>query len=145
MKVWEEKLRGEVLAPDGVEEIFALTPAVPSKRLKGMAIRVRRGKAEISVYDAAGGRKIRFLTDTEFRELKDFTSRPEVEDLGPESWRIYKPIVPYEYLRLTKVGGKRVILAGFDSAPKAASLHEKLADLFYRFYSGAQLRERIGR
>src|SRR5262249_4575574 len=111
LKAWEEQLRGEMLAPGGVEEIYALAPATVSKRLKGMVIRVRRGKAEISVYDIAGGRKIRMLTESELRELKDFTSRPEVEDLGPESWRINKPIIPYEYLYLTKEGGRRVILA----------------------------------
>jgi len=132
LKTWEEKLRGETLAPDGVEEIYALTPAVPSKRLKGMVIRVRHGKAEISVYDIEGGRKTRPLDESEFRELKDFTSRPDVEDLGPESWRINKPIIPYEYLRMTKEGGRRVILAGYGSGPKSPSLHEKLADLFYR-------------
>ncbi|HKQ76548.1 MAG TPA: HEAT repeat domain-containing protein [Blastocatellia bacterium] len=132
LKAWEETLRGEMLAPGGVDEIYALAPAVPSKRLKGMVIRARRGRAEISVYDAAGGQKTRVLSESEFRELKDFTSRPEVEELGPESWRINKPIIPYEYLRLTKEGGKRIILAGFGSAPKSQSSHEKLADLFYR-------------
>src|SRR5262249_10557167 len=105
LKAWEEKLRGETLAPDGVDEIYALAPAVPSKRLKGLVIRVRQGKAEVSVYDIEGTRKTRPLDESEFRELKDFTSRPEVEDLGPESWRINKPIIPYEYLRLTKKGG----------------------------------------
>jgi hypothetical protein len=55
-----------------------------------------------------------------------------VENLGPESWRINKPIVPYEYLCLTKEGGRRVILAGYGSAPKSASLHAKLGDFFYR-------------
>jgi HEAT repeats len=132
LKSWEEKLRGEVSTPGGADEIYALAPAVPSRRMKGMVIRVRRGKAEISVYDAVGGRKARPLSDSEFRELKNFTSRPEVEDLGPESWRINKPIVPYEYLHLTKEGGKRVILAGYGSAPRSPSPHERLADLFYR-------------
>jgi hypothetical protein len=141
LKAWEEKLRGEMLSPGGVEEIYALAPAVPSKRMKSMVIRVRRGKAEISVYDAAGGQKTRVLSDGEFRELKDFTSRPEVEDLGPESWSIYKPIIPYEYLRLTKEGGRRIILAGYGSAPKSPSLHERLADIFYRIdKSGDKLR-----
>src|SRR5262249_12218207 len=54
LKAWEEKLRGETLAPDGVDEIYALAPAVPSKRLKGLVIRVRQGKAEVSVYDIEG-------------------------------------------------------------------------------------------
>jgi HEAT repeat protein len=30
LKAWEEKLRGEMLSPGGVEEIYALAPAVPS-------------------------------------------------------------------------------------------------------------------
>src|SRR5262245_11220407 len=70
---WEEKLRGEVSSPSGVEEIYALAPAVPSRRLKGMVIRVRRGNAEISVYDVVGGQNMRLLSGAEFRELKDFT------------------------------------------------------------------------
>jgi hypothetical protein len=90
--------------PGSVEEVYALMPAVPSKRLKGLVIRVRRGKAVVSIYDydIEGNRKTRPLDESEFRELKDFTSRPEVEDLGPESWKINKPIIPYEYLHLTK-------------------------------------------
>jgi len=132
LKAWEEKLLGETLAPGGPKEIYALAPAVPSKQMKGMVIRVRQGKAEISVYDIEGNTKTRPLDESGFRELKEFTSRPEVEDLGPENWRINKPIVPYEYLRLTKEGGRRVILAGYGSAPKSASLHAKLADIFYR-------------
>jgi HEAT repeat protein len=142
LKAWEEKLRGELLAPGGVEEIYALAPAVPSERLKGMVVRVRRGKAEVSVYDIEGSRKTRPLDESEFRELKDFTSRPEVEDLGPESWRINKPIIPYEYLRLTKEGGRRVILAGYRSTPKYPSLHEKLADLFYRIGKSGEYKPR---
>jgi len=63
LKVWEEKLRGEMLAPGGVEEIYTLTPAVPSKRLKGMVIRVRRGKAEN-------------LADLFYRICKSGESRP---------------------------------------------------------------------
>jgi hypothetical protein len=142
LKAWEEKLRGEVLEPGGAEEVYALAPAVSSERLKGMVIRVRRGKAEVSVYDVEGGRKTRPLDEIEFRELKEFTSRPEVEDLGPESWRINKPIVPYEYLRLTKEGGRRVILTGYRSAPKPPSLHEKLADLFYQIGKSGEYKAR---
>jgi hypothetical protein len=65
-----------------------------------------------------------------------------VEDLCPESWRINKPIIPYEYLRLTKEGGRRVILAGYRSAPKSPSLHEKLADLFYRIGKSGEYKPR---
>ncbi len=132
LKVWEEKLRGEIMVPGGVDEIYALSPAIPSKRLRGIVVRVRRGKADASVYDASGGQKTRALSDNEFRELKDFCSRPDVEDLGPESWRINKPIIPYQYLRLTKEGGRRIILAGYGSAPNPPTLHEKLSDIFYR-------------
>ncbi|HEU0184120.1 MAG TPA: HEAT repeat domain-containing protein, partial [Blastocatellia bacterium] len=142
LKAWEEKLRGELLAPGGVEEVYALAPAVPSERLKGMVIRVRHGKAEVSVYDVEGSRKTRRLDEGEFRELKDFTSLPEVEDLGPESWRINKPIIPYEYLCLTKEGGRRVILTGYRSAPTSPSLHEKLADLFYRIGESGEYKTR---
>ena len=142
LKVWEEKLRGEMLAPGGIEEIYTLALAVPSKRLKGMVIRVRRGKAEISVYDVTGSLKTRALSESEFRELKDFTSRPDVEDLGPESWRINKPIIPYEYLHLTNEGGRRIILAGYGSAPKSPSLHENLADLFYRIGKSGESKPR---
>jgi len=142
LKAWEDKLRGEVSAPGGAEEIYAMAPAVPSKRMKGMVIRVRRGKAELSVYDAAGGRRSRPLTDVEFHELKNFTSRPDVEDLGPESWRINKPNIPYEYLHLTKEGGKRIILAGYGPASRSPSLHERIADLFYRIGKSGESKPR---
>jgi hypothetical protein len=142
LKAWEDKLRGEVSAPGGAEEIYAMAPAVPSKRMKGMVIRVRRGRAELSLYDAAGGRRARPLSDVEFRELKNFTSRPYVEDLGPESWRINKPNIPYEYLHLTKEGGKRIILAGYGPASRSPSVHERIADLFYRIGKSGESKPR---
>ena len=52
----------------------------------GVIIRVRGGKAEISLYEVEGRRDVRALTESEFEELKSFTSRQEVEDLGPEGY-----------------------------------------------------------
>ena len=112
----------------GVEAIYALTRPGSAEDFKGVIIRVRGGKAEISLYEVEGRRNMRLLTESEFEELKSFTSRQDVEDLGPETYgNAY-----YEYLRLTKEGGRRILLDGLRRGPKNPTLHEELSGLFHR-------------
>jgi HEAT repeats len=128
---WEEAMRKEIKSGAGLETIYALGQPGSHEGFKGVIIRVRGGKAEISIYDVEGRRNARSLTESEFEELKSFTSRQEVEDLGPESYAEAGSLV-YEYLRLTKDGGRRIKLDGLRRAPKNPTLHEELSGLFYR-------------
>jgi len=129
---WEEAMRKEIKSDPGLEAIYALGRTDSERFSNGVIIRVRDGKAEISLYEVEGRRNVRLLTESEFEELRSFTSRQEVEDLGPESHDDDAGRRDYEYLRLTKEGGRRIALDGLHRAPKNPTLHEELSGLFYR-------------
>src|SRR5262245_52652210 len=122
-------------SPTGPEAVYAVLKAYSGGFIDGVIIRVRGGKAEMSVHETEGRRNVRWLTDGEFEELKSFTSRQEIEDLGPESYvgEDERSAWNYEYLRLTKGGGRRITLDGLRRAPKNPTPHEELSGLFYRF------------
>jgi PAS domain-containing protein len=124
---WEEEMRNEIKGA-GVDAIYALTMPGSAGDFKGVIVRVRGRKAEISLYEVEGRRNMRLLTESEFEGLKSFTSRQDVEDLGPESYGYAN----YEYLRLTKEGGRRIILDGLRRGPKNPTLHKELSGLFHR-------------
>jgi hypothetical protein len=128
---WEELARKEIKSRNDLEAIYGLAQAGLSE-ISGVIIRVRGGKAEISLYEAEGRRDVRALTESEFEELKSFTSRREVEDLGPESYTCSETEGCYYYLRLTKDGGRRIMLGALRRAPINPTLHEELSGLFYR-------------
>lgn len=134
---WEETLRKEIKGHNGLEAIYALARMdTEDGESSAIVIRVRQGMAEMSVFEhkIGGRRNVRWLTESEFEELRSFTSRQEVEDLGPESYT-HNPLIirtVYEYLRLTKDGGRRIILDDLWRAPKDPTLHEELSGLFHR-------------
>jgi hypothetical protein len=141
LRWWEEELRSEVLKPGGVDEIYA---CVSLENLQGMVIRVKRGKAELTLVGWNEQRKVRNLAADEFQELKDFTSRQDVEDLGPQSWEevAYFDKPCYMYLRLSRKSGRRIMLDQFDHTPKKPTLHEELSGIFYRLNMGGEFEER---
>src|SRR5262249_33041817 len=134
---WEETLRKEIKGHSGLDAIYALARLDPEEGISSViVIRVRQGRAEMSVYEykIEGRRNVRWLTESEFEELRSFTSRQEVEDLGPESYT-HEPLITrssHEYLRLTKDGGRRIILDDLWRPPKDPTLHEELSGLFHR-------------
>jgi HEAT repeat protein len=134
LRKWEEKMRKEIKGAAGLDAIYALL----GLGFNGVVIRVRDRKAEISLYDVEGRRDVRLLTESEFEELKSFTSRQEVEDLGPETYDYNPRRVRYEYLRLTKDGGRRIALEHMRRAPKNPTMHEELSGLFYRLSSSGE-------
>src|SRR5262245_11389997 len=83
---WEDALRKEIRSRNGFEAIYAVARIVSAADFTGVIVRVRGGKAEMSVYETEGRKDVRLLTDGEFEELKSLTSRQEIEDLGPESY-----------------------------------------------------------
>jgi HEAT repeat protein len=135
LRKWEEAMRKEIKGAVGLEAIYALARSGSDENFNGVIIRVRDGKAEISLYEVEGRRDVRSLTESEFEELKSFTSRQEVEDLGPETYDADPGRMKYEYLRLSKDGGRRIVLDGLHGlrrTPKNPTLHEELSGLFYR-------------
>jgi hypothetical protein len=131
---WEDALRKELRGRNGLEAIYAVARIGSATDFAGVVIRVRGGKAEMSVHETEGRRNVRWLTDNEFGELKSFTSQQEIEDLGPESrfGKDERGWWNYEYLRLVKEGGRRIALDELRRAPKNPTLHEELSGLFYR-------------
>jgi hypothetical protein len=98
----------------------------------------------LSIYETPGRRNVRWLSDGEFEELRRFTSRQEVEDLGPESYvdRDERAMVAVEYLRLTKGGGRRIAFDALARVPRTPSLHEELSGLFYRLSKSGEFMAR---
>src|SRR5262249_7224062 len=115
-----------------LEAIYAMARPDARGSFIGVVIRVRDRKAEIGLYEVVGRREVRPLTESEFVELKSFTSRQEVEDLGPESYADNSVRSDYVYLRLTREGGRRIVLDGLRRAKKNPTLHEELSGLFFR-------------
>jgi hypothetical protein len=132
VREWEEAMRDEIKSDAGLEAIYAMAQPGSPDTFKAVVIRVRGGTAEISLHDVEGRREVRHLTGSEFEELKIFTSRQEVEDLGPANDVGGSGSAKYEYLRLTKDGGRRIVLERPRRAPKEPTLHEELSGLFYR-------------
>lgn len=145
---WEEKVRKEVLSANGPEEIFAVVPNYNPEVYGSVLIRIRQGQAEISLHSSEGRRQTRPLTANELQELIAFTSREEVENLGPQSRRTFGELEPdrirFQYLRLTRGGGRRIMLsAGLLPAPKKdPTLHEQLAGLFHQLSHTGEFRLR---
>ena len=136
---WEDKMRDEIQRPNGPTEIYAVAASYNPGINNTIIVRVSNGKAEINLYQAEGRRSFRTLDSGELQELKDLTSREEIENLGPDTTigisRGYHERGPlqYEYLRLTKDGGRRIMLSWLHREPKlGATLHEQLGGLFYR-------------
>ncbi len=136
---WEDRMRDEVRRPNGPEEIYAIVPGQSPGIYNSIIIRVGKTGAEISLHQAEGRRLWRKLDSSELQELKDLTSREEIENLGPENpvglMQFYPHVayLQFEYLRLTKDGGRRIMLSQLRREPKqGATLHEQLSGLFYR-------------
>ena len=140
----EDALRKEMRSRNAPEAIYAVFHSYLPEYTDGVIIRVRSGKAEMSVHETVGRRNVRWLTDGEFEELRGLTSRQEIEDLGPESYfaESEKSGWKYEYLRLTKEGGRRIVLDGLRRAPKNPTPHEELSGLFYRLSRSGEVAAR---
>lgn len=136
----EKKLQREVLSQNGKLEIYAVLTkfyGAEGEENGNIFVRVRGEEAEINLPNSNGYRRFRALTANELRDLKALTAKPEIEDLGPESFpetdedgETNGPA--YEYLRLSQEGGRRILFDQFRPAPKKdATLHEELAGFFY--------------
>ncbi len=135
---WEEKMRREVIGVNAPDEIYALVASYNPGVNQSFIIRVRQGQAELSLHNSEGRRSVRQLTANELLDLKEFTSREEVENLKLNR-RAFGEFesnrVRFEYLRLSKQGGRRIMLnTGLRRAPKNdPTLREQLAGMFYQF------------
>lgn len=146
---WEEKAREEIRRPTGPTEIYAVVSSYNPGINNSIIVRVGKDRAEISLHQAEGRRLYRALDSSELQELKDLTSREEIENLGPENlfgqagFIPHGPAMQYEYLRLTKDGGRRIMLSQFRREPKKdATLYEQLSGFFYRLSKNGEYKLR---
>src|SRR5262249_46877857 len=63
---WEEAMRKEIKGAAGLEVIYGLARPSSVDNFQSAIIRVRDGKAEISLYEVEGRREVRSLTEGEF-------------------------------------------------------------------------------
>jgi hypothetical protein len=112
---WEKRLRDEVRGKDGPEEIYALLSAGYWGNAGQVVIRIRPDKAELSIHAGAKQPKVRTLAPDELKGLRSFVSDNRIDDLPPLNIIVFDGI-QYEYLHLTKKGGRRVFMNNPDVA-----------------------------
>lgn len=121
----EAQFRAEVLASDEADEIIALlsplsivtttrqlagTQTISSSRIvpNQTVIRVRKGHAELVWRTDEEREKVRTLTATEWQELQTFLREKNIDALPPRLSPSGSSRMEFEFLRLTKQGGRRV-------------------------------------
>lgn len=140
---WEEKLQKEIRSAAGPQEIYALVTPENNRLSTSIVVRVRAESAELSLYQVAGRRKIRRLSSRELADLRNFLLRDEIENLGPEPVPEEGNQHIYEYIRLTREGGRRVTLRQLGKAPKNnPTLHRQLAGFFYQLIHTGEMQLR---
>lgn len=152
---WEEKLRTEVLATNGADEIIALLAPKsylnpnPSSRLfatwqtqNHLILRVRQGQAELAWYKDEGRYEYRVLTATELRELRTFLAERDIENLPPHITNPGAGQTAYEFLRLTKAGGRRLYLVNPEKSVVDGDPCLALLQQFRRLTEGHEFRAR---
>lgn len=138
-KEFEKKLQAEILDAKDLESIYAFIPPVESGAQQGnpalIVIRVKSDSAELNLNNSKGFQKKRMLSSSEFRELKNLISQPEIENLEPEVYPSLggmELLYCSEFLRIAKDSGRRILLQNLRRAPKKdATPHEQLAGIFY--------------
>lgn len=137
---WEEKMRDEARGTGGAimtDEIYAIVPTYNPGLFGSVIIRVRKGQAEISLQYEEGRRRVRQLSNRELQDFKEIVSREDIENPGQIDRNIYGEFeisgIGFEYLRLTKEGGIKIITPAPAPTPKKdATPREQLAGIFYQ-------------
>ena len=125
----EKALQSELKAPKAPNVIYAVIAG--GNEPQHIEVRAWRDRAELRVYLDPSHWRARRLSANEFAGLQTLTARPEIEDLGPASWRAKEIEGFFEYLRISADGGRRIVLSGLHPTPaQDATLHETLAGFF---------------
>jgi hypothetical protein len=109
LDAWEKGLRAEVLGQDGPQEIYALFIAGYGRTGGQVVVRLRRDGAEVSVHVGKEAPDVRQLKPAELAALRASVTADKVDDLPPLN-RVAFDGLQYEYLHLTKDGGRRVFM-----------------------------------
>lgn len=125
---WGERLRKEVLQPSGPEEIFALLSASYWGGSWQIVIRVRQGKTTLESYSEGRNATRMSLSETQIRKLRLFITDNKVDDLGPLNTTVHDGR-QYEYLHITKAGGRRVFMNNPGISSTGGSVYDRLCGL----------------
>jgi hypothetical protein len=129
---WEKRLTDELLGKDGPEEIYALLSDGYWGNAGQMVIHIRGDKAELSVHGGEKQSRVRSLSAAELKRLRAFVADNKIDDPPPFDAGAADGI-QYEYLHLTKKGGRRVFMnnpgLGVDDDSVYAPLTEQFAGL----------------
>lgn len=120
---WEERLRGEMRAKDGPDELFALLTGGYWGGRGQRVIRIRGGRAESAGYDREGKPSARELGAEPLRKLRAFLADEKVDDLPPYTPEVHDGI-QVVYLHLRKEGGRRVFMN--NPGTSAGSVYDRL-------------------
>ena len=128
----EEDLRKAILADDGPDEVYALLSTGDSPEL---AVCIRGDKVELRVYRKPPAYTSQTLSRKHWRGMKSFLTANSVDDLAPCDLLVYHG-VEYEYLHVTKDGGRRVYMNTPQFEP--GSLYDRLVRRFERLEVGGR-------
>lgn len=121
---WENDLRAEVLSEAGPVEIMGLLATSYWGGNASYAVRVRPDGAELTYREPDGDGK-RPLTEAELQRLRSFISDGSVDDLPPLAADIADG-VQYEYLHLTRNGGRRLFMNNPGWGGSGGSVYQQL-------------------
>ena len=123
---WEQRLRDEVRAPDGPDEIVALLTAGYWGQRGQVVVRRSADKASIGLGGDSGSH--RPLTPAEWDDLVSFLEDEHIDDLPPSAAYIFDGI-QYEYVRVDRDGGRRVFMNNPARGTVYGRLVERLSKL----------------
>lgn len=125
----EEKLRAELLKPDGPLEIFALLQNVEDYN---RVLRIYADKAVYTDYEDSSRDHERVVPKDELSVFKKIVATSGVADIGPEFTDCHHNCAVSEFVMLSKAGGRRVFSHGAGSERVMTTVLENL----YRLGSG---------
>jgi hypothetical protein len=125
----ENRLRAEVLGKDGPKEVYALLSAGYWGNEGQRVVRIRGDRAELAIHGGKKPPEVRALAPAELAHLRGFVADNNIDDLPPFN-AIAVDGIQYEYLHLTKKGGRRVFMNNPAVGARDAPAYGQLTELF---------------
>lgn len=139
----EKKLQQEVLRKDGPTEIIALLRPERWGRPEGdLIIRCRSDKAELTWTKDDAREESRWLEPHELPELRAFIAENAIENLPPLLRPGHHGSHVYEYLRITKDGGRRVFVVTSYVPKSSKKSHFQIVYQFNKLTEGKSFKLR---
>ena len=125
----EAQLQDEIKTTETGSEVYALLSAGYWGSAGQIILRVHQGGAEIMYANDPARTLKRTLTMEELHSFQQWMTANQSEDLGPLNQRVYDGM-QYEYIHLTRDGGRRVFMNNPGIAGSGGSVYDRLCTLF---------------